>query len=292
MDEFDLKEFRDTWDDTEPFPDPQKDGCPFHVDHTKKYDLIMGIFRTVIDKKEYSRRALNLTTYVISKNPTNITGWWYRQQVLEHLGYDWNSEMDFLDDMLANNPKPYQMWNHRRWLDDRCETVPDEEKRLFRIICVDQKNFHAYNFFCWFIRRWGFQPYFMRYVTDIISVDPTNNSAFNFRYFIVEHEKMNVKQELDYTFSVLEKNTQNESATTYIRGLLGLDKTLVDEAKQKTTELNEKQSSKQLLALLYTIARLQNNEKEMFEICDKLSEIDPIKKVYWQDLKNVDQKFA
>ena len=292
MEDFDLKEFRDTWDDTEPFPDPQKDNCPFHVDHTKKYDLIMGIFRTVIDKKEYSRRALHLTTFVISKNPTNITAWWYRQQVLEHIGYDWKQEMDFLDDLMVSQPKPYQMWNHRRWLDDRCETLPDEEKRLYRIICVDQKNFHAYNFFCWFIRRWGFQSYFLRYVTDIVSVDPTNNSAFNFRYFIVEHEKMNVKQELEYAFTVLAKKTENESATTYIRGLLGLDPSLVEEAKQKTQELNDKNSSKQLLALLYTIARLQNNEKEMFELCDKLSEVDPMKKVYWQDLKAVDQKFA
>ena len=292
MSGFDMKEFRDTWDDTDPYPDPQKEGCPFHVDHTVKYDLIMGTFRAVIDKKEYSRRALNLTTLIVTKNPTDITAWWYRQQVLTHIGYDWNQEMDFLDALLKETPKPYQMWNHRRWLDDRCDTVPDEEKRLFRIICLDNKNFHAYNFFSWFIKRWGYQPYFLNFVTDIISLYPTNNSAFNFRFFIVSHEKMDCKQELEYTLNVLEKNTENESATTYIRGLLDIDPSLITIVSEKTEELSKKSQSKQLLALQYTIARLQNNEKRMLELCDILSEVDPMKKVYWQDLKNSSQIFG
>lgn len=290
--DFDIDEFKDTWDDIEPYPAPQDENLPFYVKHTRPYDAMMGVFRVVIDKKEYSKRALDLTKYIVMRNPTNITAWWYREQVLEHIGYKWEEEMDFVDDILFKAPKPYQAWNHKRWLDDRCETVPDEEKRLYRIISQDQKNFHAYNFFCWFVRRWGYQSYFLELTKNIISLYPDNNSAFNFRYFLVKFEHLSIKDELDFALNALERKPDNESATSYIRGLFDIDQSIVEEAKTRLTEFVKKNQFKQPLALLFTIARLEDNKQEMDFLCDRLINIDPMKKVYWEDIKSNTFKFA
>ncbi len=52
---------------------------------------------------------------VIAVNASNYNAWevrWRCVQVLPHIFME--KEADFLDQMLVNNPKNYQLWNYRR----------------------------------------------------------------------------------------------------------------------------------------------------------------------------------
>lgn len=285
-----FEKIKEEWMDTEPIPSTQSDDDAIKVLYSDEYIYIMGIFRAALNKMEISQRALDLTTYIISNNPSNITVWWYRQEILKQIGYKWEEEMDFVDEQLLGSPKPYQIWNHRRFLDDRCETMPDEEKRLFRIIAFDQKNFHAYQFWCWFAQRWNTYEYFLKFTNDIIKTETTNNSALNFRMWLVETFKLDVREEFEYIKSVFARDYQNESIANYIRGLLKLDPSLLPEVKEYVNSL-EDYHFKEIYSLLYTIATLENDKEAQEKWCDKLIELDPHKSNYWKMIKSNPTKY-
>lgn len=250
---FDFHEFKETWDDTEPVKASQVEGDPMYIEYSRKYDYIMGIFRAALDKMEISKRALDLTTYITKRNPSNITVWWYREEILKQIGYDWEKEMNLVDEILKSSPKPYQAWNHRRFLDDRCEKIPDEKERLRQIINVDTKNFHAYSFFCWFAQRWNDYDFLLKITEDILEDDPTNNSALNFRYWVVENFKLDTMTEYKYAKKLLEKDYHNESAMNYIRGLVKLNQSLIQTVLDDFRKIVEHYEYVEIYQLLYTI---------------------------------------
>lgn len=286
MNDLEFEDFKDTWDDTTPVEASQDPEGIFNVQYSRKYRIIMGIFRAALNKMEISKRALKLTEIIVTKNPSNINAWWYRQEILKVLGYSWEEEMNFLDELLVAENKPYQLWNHRKFLDDRCETVPDEKDRLFRIIAGDHKNFHAYSFFIWFIERWGVYDFLLDYTTDLLKVDNLNNSALAFRFWIVENKKLNTADELKYIFDLMKRNYQNESAANFIRGLMKLDTSLIPIVKEELNKIVTENCFAEIYSLLYTIACLEDDKSAQDKYCDILIDLNPSKSKYWQMVKN------
>jgi len=181
---------RAEWADVEPIP--QDDG-PFSVvkiDYTDEFRHTMDYFRAVMRSGEKSQRALDLTADVVRLNSANYVGWWYRRQCLFALGADLELELDWLVDRLFACLKNYQMWYHRRVLLTRTPTpnVAKEKRLISRALprAGDSKNAHA-----WCHRRWLVQHFKAHdgewaWVTGMIDADVRNNSAWNYRYFLVE----------------------------------------------------------------------------------------------------------
>ncbi|EAY09095.1 prenyltransferase alpha subunit, putative [Trichomonas vaginalis G3] len=286
MNDLEFEEFQNTWSDTTPVEAKQDPDGIFGMQYSEQYKYIMGIFRAALNKMELSQRALKLTEIIATKNPSNIAVWWYRQEILKAIGYSWEEEMDFLDQLTVEQVKPYQLWNHRKFLDDRCETVPDEKKRLFKLIACDNKNFHAYSFFIWFIERWGVYDYFLDYTKDLLHVDKYNNSALSFRFWIVQHKNLNTEEELKYVLELMARDYQNESAANYIRGLMKLNPSLVPTIKETFDKIVVDHHFKEIYSLLYTIACIQNDKETQDKYCDLLIELDTYKAQYWTLVKN------
>lgn len=72
----------------------------------------------VVEKAEHSVRALNLTTEMVTYNPSDYTAWYHRRRCLEEVQKDakFESELEFTAKGIATCPKCYQVWHHRRWL--------------------------------------------------------------------------------------------------------------------------------------------------------------------------------
>lgn len=76
----------------------------------------MDYFRAISKRNEVSPRVLRLLTDLAHMNPAHYTLWAYRQRVLVELygepnhDAEWEKEWAFLDEMLRNNLKNYQLW--------------------------------------------------------------------------------------------------------------------------------------------------------------------------------------
>lgn len=70
----------------------------------------MDYFRAVTRTNEKSARVLNLIEDIIDMNPAHYTVWNYRQQVLFALNFDLEQELNYIDEIIADQAKNYQVW--------------------------------------------------------------------------------------------------------------------------------------------------------------------------------------
>lgn len=113
---------------------------------------MMGYLRTVLSTKESSQRAILLTKYIITANPSHYAIWTYRRELILALKYELRLELEWLDDIMLDNPKSYQLWHHRQWILTQLdlETLIDDEMTfLGEMVNMDSKNYHcwAYRYF-------------------------------------------------------------------------------------------------------------------------------------------------
>ncbi|KAJ1939112.1 CAAX geranylgeranyltransferase alpha subunit, partial [Kickxella alabastrina] len=190
------------WKDIVPID--QDDGvhpiCP--IAYTADYKELMGYFRAIMSTGEISPRAYRLTSRVIQENPAHYTVWVYRKKLLEELQISVESELDWLEGVAQQYPKNYQPWHHRQMLltmlldpavfagmseDQRvCHPAIRRELRfLANAIDVESKNFHAWSYRQWLVRRYGIWDQERVFLTTMIDQDVRNNSAWNQRYFVL-----------------------------------------------------------------------------------------------------------
>ena len=146
-------------------PIPQDDGpnpiC--QIDYPQEFDMAQSYLRAILQKKEHSERALQLTAYCLQFNPANYTTWWYRRQCLSALSEknekNYDPTMIVKDLMLASklggsNPKNYQIWFHRRnLLEYTCKNYNENKEGLHliqeeldyigKVLHQDAKNYHV-----------------------------------------------------------------------------------------------------------------------------------------------------
>lgn len=110
---------------------------------------VHNYFRAILDSKEKSERALNLTADCILLNAANYTVWQYRRDILKAIGIDFKDELKFIDMMTKYNMKNYQVWHHRRVIVDWVQDPNAELDFTSAILEKDAKNYHA-----WQHRQW------------------------------------------------------------------------------------------------------------------------------------------
>lgn len=68
----------------------------------------------------------------------------YRRACLKALNSDLMKELEYLDSFANENPKNYQIWQHRRVIVDALGTGNFEKKFCEKIFEEDAKNYHAW----------------------------------------------------------------------------------------------------------------------------------------------------
>jgi len=210
--------------------------CP--ILYSPEFADTMDFFRAVIRLDERSPRALELTGAVIRCNPSNYTAWQFRRLCLYALQRDLAVELDdFVFGIAPKNPKNYQLWHHRRACAERlaaAATATSDAAALGGIgkreldfahkqILLDEKNLHAWAHRQWavdFFSAWDGE---LAWVHALLESDVRNNSAWNHRFYVATHQQPVAaarRAEADYALAAIGKAPNNESAWSYLRGVL------------------------------------------------------------------------
>lgn len=219
--------------------------------------------------------------------------------------------MDYIEEVIEDNPKNYQVWHHRRviveWLND-----PSRELELTEnILALDSKNYHAWQHRQWAIKTYKYFLYHatlfksilivfflfisslfddeLQYVDRLISEDLRNNSAWNQRFFVLKYTGITpdvLQREINYAINRIRLIKTNESSWNFLRGLLQQDDGALDEYPE-VVEFSEElyntgNRSPYLLAFLIDIYVEQglrelatggNEEinKKVYDLCDLMA---------------------
>ena len=242
------------WEDVTPIPQDDGPAPLAAISYTTGFTKLMDYFRAMLKAEEYSVRALHLTQAILEHNAANYTVWQYRRDCLKATSSDLYQELDFIDGFATENPKNYQIWNHRRVI---VETVGDASRELdFTQIVfkVDAKNYHA-----WAHRQWAINTFQLnwsdelQYTEDLIKVDVRNNSAWNQRWFVIHNRPESLpavatstyQSECEWVWKNLLNVRKNESAWNYLRGIADVCPSLRDNILNKC-EFIIKESSKEI----------------------------------------------
>ncbi|ENN75359.1 protein farnesyltransferase/geranylgeranyltransferase type-1 subunit alpha [Dendroctonus ponderosae] len=219
---------RPEWKDITPLKQDDGEHPMIAIDYTPEFEDCFDYFRAILQKKEYSDRALLLTKTAAAFNPANYTVWQYRREILKTLKKDLHEEIDYMEKVILGETKNYQVWHHRRilveWLQD-----PSKEKYLTeKALAKDAKNYHAWQHRQWTIKTFNLYDGELLYVDNLLQEDIKNNSAWNQRYFVINNTtgftEEALKREIEYTLGKIKILPDNESAWNYLRGLLLHDK--------------------------------------------------------------------
>lgn len=172
---------------------------------------------------------------MIRINPSNYTAWQFRRLCLYALERDLAAELDdFVFGISPKNPKNYQLWHHRRACAERLAAAAGannnnagvatrELEFAHKQISLDEKNLHAWAHRQWAVQFFGAWAGELAWTHAIIEADVRNNSAWNHRFFVATHQLPAGalrRAELDYALAAIGKAPNNESAWSYLRGIL------------------------------------------------------------------------
>lgn len=201
--------------------------------------------------EEHSRRALDLTTHIISLNPAHYTVWLYRFAIVSTLSIPFASEMAWLNEMALEHQKNYQIWHHRQLLvsmhlssiaDDaaaRVQLGESEVTFMDEMFEEDAKNYHVWSYRQWMVRALSFFGAWEVAATERwIEHDVRNNSAWSHRFFLIFSNPAHCTPdllatqfdpripaaiadgEIAYAQRMVQLAPQNQSPWNYLRGVL------------------------------------------------------------------------
>lgn len=274
------------WADLKPLPLPQQVGDPFYIQYSKENLELFGYFLALLDKKEVSQRALSLTERVIRKFSAHHTAWWYKFYILENSHYDFDKELQFIDDRLKENPKSYQAWHYRQWLMERIDYPFDDVPNLKRNFEIDAKNFHAWSYALWYAKKWNKLQEIYDLALYEIQQDMRNNSAWSIRKTIGDILEKNPQSELEAAAESLRIISMNEAACNFAIAMVEKDPTLCSRLRDIANEMiNRKPENYFARRLLLYLETKASNYEAISTICDELITLDTVRANYYQLLK-------
>jgi protein farnesyltransferase/geranylgeranyltransferase type-1 subunit alpha len=99
------------------------------------------------------------------------------------LDSDLQQELDYIDEIAADQAKNYQVWHHRQVIVDRLNNGDRELPFINSILEEDSKNYHGWSYRQWVVKRFGLWDTELEYTNDLLVYDVRNNSAWNYRYY-------------------------------------------------------------------------------------------------------------
>ena len=291
---YDIDNFLNEWEKiVTPVPQFSDDIKILKIKYTQQGTRLMNIFRAVLQSKEISLRVYELTSLVIDCFPTNYVAWVVRRECIDKVKeIDPLQELNWLDDMMVENQKNYQIWHHRKLLIEKLNDCSHEKKVLNDIFDSEPKNFHAWSHRIWMIRRFNNTKGEFEFIDNMLKSDAKNNSVWNFRFFLVQFtndNKLNkdiIEKEIKYAIDKIKLCPINECPYCYIRGYITKfkfkysDFNFIKEELEKII-LNEENNSYGL-NLLLDIYEEEKNENKFNEIIKKLIKFNYIRKKYYK----------
>lgn len=220
--------------------------------YSQEYRTVLGTLRALLAAKEYSERALAVTSHAISLNPAHYTVWQYRYHIIRHFAELQKTpelkaqyiekELEYNEGEAISHPKNYQIWNYRELL-MKLNPHPNPKKEfpiIEAIIIEDNKNYHTWSYRTWLVTY--FQLYKedseINFVNILLSKDIRNNSAWNFRFFLkfssATHFSSDeeIAYEIKYTKRAISDSPQNSSAWNYLLGVYDVGKRDLDDLEE------------------------------------------------------------
>ena len=271
--------------------------------YTPDFTLAMDMFRGVLSTGEKSQRVLMLLWAVMKLNPSNYTVWKYRRDCLQAIGADVVSELQLIAKLAITTPKNFQLWHHRR--DVLLTLAPDAVAPPFdeiglcsTILEKDAKNYHV-----WSHRKWCVMKYSalyegeMAYTGALIQEDVYNNSAWNYRHFLMERDSNPAIRRSEITFALraLSLVPDNESPLTYAEAMcdipqegkechrdVGMLRELYDELVEFRAQDMSSNTTMAVMWSLVELAKALGMTEATKEYATLLSGMDPVRKVFWE----------
>ena len=149
----------------------------------------------------YTQESLDLTTKCITLSPDFYSVFNFRRRILEALladqseeikGEILSKELDTLTKITRESPKSYTLWFQRQWVilhSRNYEKVMKKELALCdKLLAMDQRNFHVWNYRTWLVKVAGSQTYEeeLAFTTTLIYRDFSNYSAWHYRSKVVK----------------------------------------------------------------------------------------------------------
>lgn len=275
------------YDDVEPVELPESPGFLFKIDLSTDHSRVMGIFRALMDIQEKSERALNLTKKIIYENPSNVTAWWYRREILSAMNHDENRELEFSNDVLRVGLKSYQAWEHRKWVISRMKNPPSDTRFVEELLEYDERNFHAWSYIIWLSEYMQWYEQILQLTEKMIIKQKRNASAWNARTQMLKQIETDYDKECDFVFQQMKTEGGNESCCNVIRFLVKEAPHLTRKCIERTDQFLKKYTNdKSGLTLLLHLYDSIGDTSRRTEICRKLMRVDVLRKRYWQCVMN------
>lgn len=223
----------------------RSDGGPARILHTPAYSEASAFLRVLVARGEVATARVRAAAgAVIAANAAHYSAWSVRRSWFDAAprpAAAAEEEVAYTGGIIRDNSKNYQVWNHRRWVQERqlaaldAAAVPAwaaaELAFTAAVIATDAKHYHA-----WSHRQWvltaaaathGAWRDEMAYTGRLIDADVRNNSAWHHRLLVLRgsHAPGAVPShallaEVVFAIAALRLAAKNESAWNYLRALV------------------------------------------------------------------------
>ena len=292
--DFDTKSFDfSVYEDIDPIESIQPERYPFPVHMSWEYAKVMSLFRAVMNNQEKTERVLKLTERVIVENPTNVTAWWYRREVLVALNFDGNKELDFSTNILKLCLKSYQAWQHRKWVICHMNDPPSDTRFLRDLLYQDDRNFHAWSYIIWLsgFLKWHEEIYEL--TGDLVKKQRRNGSAWHVRIEMMKNIDVDMEYELNFVFNLLGTDGGNEACCNAVRGIVAMKPDLATMALEKIDAfLSKTANDRAALTLKLHLQEKLGIKTNREEVCQKLMRVDVLRKRFWKCVMENDPRFT
>lgn len=283
------------WAGVEPIKCPQNQEYPFYVSHGGTYGRGMELFRSILNTNEYSERALELTTILMGCSYSDADVYYYREKILEHLGFNFDQELALNTALLYDCLKPYQLWSHRKWIYDHLPEGQTHDETIFitNMLEKDRRNFHAWTFSSWYADKFNKHDWLFAITTSQITDDPFNNGAWSMRYNLLSKMNMKPGDDLEFSLNQLQQFPLSQSCASYIKGILDLDFSLAAIVKSSLDEIISK--NPEFVAPLILASQIANKEGDMAlydKYIDQLENADSMRSHFWSLMKSSSKRFS
>ncbi|KAI9491657.1 hypothetical protein BDB00DRAFT_946602 [Zychaea mexicana] len=285
---------RPEWNDVVPVAQDDGPNPLVPIAYAADYRDAMDYFRAVSRTEEKSQRVLDLIADIIDMNPAHYTVWQYRQEVLLGIGADLRQELEYVDEVVREQAKNYQVWHHRQVIVDKLDDGSNELPFINAILDEDSKNYHAWSYRQWVVSRFDLWDQEFQYTDDLLVFDIRNNSAWNHRHYVLFNRPKGASQadidsEIEFTKKKIQQAPNNSSGWTYLNGLLEASEEPLNQIEPFLKELQAKEIHSPHLYSTF-IDVLEHNAKNnsasidaaALQMCDDLAtKYDVIRRNYW-----------
>ena len=96
--------------------------------------------------------------------------WYHRRKCIDDksLKINLEDELNFLDSIMEENQKNYQIWHHRKVIVEKSQIFQKEKPILNEIFEEEPKNFHAWCHRIWVVRKFDLTENELKWVEEMI----------------------------------------------------------------------------------------------------------------------------